>query len=343
MKNIWSFKNYSKLAFCEILKFVSWSPVLLARNVDEALDNFCSILRAKVDEIAPVRRVRLRTDTEPWMTANILSMIKDRNALYQKVKRKCGDIDLFSKYCSTRNLVQRRIKDAKAQYFNKSVVDCGNDSGKLWRHLKTLGYKSPKGDSGIVIDSNGKQFFNPSDTARLFNEFYTTVASSLLSRLPSCRGIFGCEFCRNFYRKKSIHGVSFNLTTVSRHYILKQLNCLKVDKSTVLDDISPRFLKDGAAFLVDPIAHIVNFSILSESVPSGFKKARVKPLYKKGSRLELGNYRPVSILPVLSKILERAVNEQLNAYLSKKGLLYGFQSGFQKGYSTETCLLNLCD
>ena len=64
-----------------------------------------------------------------------------------------------------------------------------------------------------------------------------------------------------------------------------------------------------------PISHIINHSISSEVVPSVFKIARVKPLFKKGSRLEVGNYRPVSILPVLSKLLERAVNNQLNGYL----------------------------
>ena len=103
------------------------------------------------------------------------------------------------------------------------------------------------------------------------------------------------------------------------------------------------YLKDGAEFLVEPVSHIVNLSLSSEIFPSSFKKARVKPLYKKGSRLEVGNYRPVSILPVLSKILERAVNDHLNDYLTRKGLLYGFQSGFRKGFSMETCLVNLND
>ena len=93
---------------------------------------------------------------------------------------------------------------------------------------------------------------------------------------------------------------SFSLSPVSRHFIFSQLSSLKVNKSTGLDGISSRFLKDGADVIVDPILHIINLSISSEVVPSEFKMARVKPLCKKGSRLEVGNYRPVSILPVLS-------------------------------------------
>ena len=120
------------------------------------------------------------------------------------------------------------------------------------------------------------------------------------------------------------------MSPVSRSFVLKQLSSLRLDKSTGLDGISPRFLKDGADSLVDPVAHIINLSLTSEIFPSSFKKARVKPLYKKGSRLEVGNYRPVSILPVLSKILERAVNDQLNEYLSKRAFCIIFIVDLEK-------------
>ena len=144
-------------------------------------------------------------------------------------------------------------------------------------------------------------------------------------------------------KKKKFLSPSLSLSPVSRHFILNQLSSLKVNKSTGLDGISSRFLKDGADVIADPILHIINLSISSEIVPSEFKMARVKPLFKKGSRLEVGNYRPVSILPVLSKLLERAVNNQLNGYLKEKGLIYDLQSGFRKGFSTDTCLMNLND
>ena len=114
-------------------------------------------------------------------------------------------------------------------------------------------------------------------------------------------------------------------------------------KSTGLDGISVRFLKDGTELLAAPLCHIVNLSLTSEVVPSGMKDARVIPLFKKGSRLDCGNYRPVSILNVLSKILERAVHGQLVSYLTKKGVLTDSQSGFRPGFSTDTCLLGLSE
>ena len=106
---------------------------------------------------------------------------------------------------------------------------------------------------------------------------------------------------------------------VTSHFIRAQLRSLNVRKAVGLDEIPSLFLRDGADLLVTPISHIINSSIFTERVPLGFKQARVAPLYKKGSRLDAGNYRPVSVLCVLSKILERAVHGQLSEYLHKRG------------------------
>ena len=82
-------------------------------------------------------------------------------------------------------------------------------------------------------------------------------------------------------------------------------------------------------------------SITSGEVPDGMKIARVKPLYKKNSPLDVGNYRPVSILSIVSKILERSVHLQLSNVLSENNLLFEFLSGFRTKYSTDTCLIHL--
>ena len=102
-------------------------------------------------------------------------------------------------------------------------------------------------------------------------------------------------------------------------------------------------MRDGAESILIPVTHIINTSIITDSVPSLFKDARVVPVFKKGSRLDPGNYRPVSILSVLSKILERAVHTQLDEYLNKRGLLFDNQSGFRGGFSTDSCLIGLTD
>ena len=108
-------------------------------------------------------------------------------------------------------------------------------------------------------------------------------------------------------------------------------------------ELPARFIKDGTNVLKIPITFIVSFSITTSTVPEDMKIARVKPLYKKNSSLEAGNYRPVSILSIVSKILERAVHTQLVKYLDHNNILYEFQSGFRSRYSTDTCWIHLFD
>ena len=181
--------------------------------------------------------------------------------------------------------------------------------------------------------------------ADAFNRFFTNVARSLVSLLPRPFHEFspGSVLFRDYYRQKGIHRGSFEISPVSRQFVFDQLSALVVGKSTGLDGISVRFLRDGAVLLAGPLCHIVNLSITSEVVPGLMKDARVTPLFKKGSRLDAGNYRPVSILNVLSKVLERAVHGQLVSYLTKRGVLSESQSGFRPGFSTDTCLIGLTD
>ena len=133
------------------------------------------------------------------------------------------------------------------------------------------------------------------------------------------------------------------LVSVSEDFIYKELYKLNPSKSTGTDNIPARFVKDAASVLTKPILHIINLSIEQNSVPNDLKSARVVPLFKKNKRCDVGNYRPVSVLSVVSKILERAVYTQLEEYLTKKKLLFDFQSGFRNKFSTDSCLTYLTD
>ena len=214
-------------------------------------------------------------------------------------------------YCKVRNAVQRDIKLAKENFFKRGIEQNRGNSGKLWSHLKSLGYskKVSSSSSNIVLEEAGTKVYDPLSVSRIFNRFYTTVASDLVSKLPSLTGVFAVtsSLFRRFYAQRLGLRPSFVLSAVSTHFIRKQLCSLNPRKAIGLDGISSLFLRDAVDHIVIPVSHIINLSLLSESVPRSFKEARVVPLYKKGSKLDPSNYRPVSILNTLSKILERAV------------------------------------
>ena len=339
-----TFRNYSPEFFKRELRAVDWSLVYLAPSVDEAYGCFIGILREIIDRLAPLRQVKVKQRTEPWMTGDIISGIKRRDSLFGLFKRNRANRDVYGEFCRVRNKVQRDVKLAKQVYFKGLIERSEGDSGKLWRNLKSSGFASKaKSGAKIVLDVDGTKCFEPGEVAGRFNAFYSGVASGLVRALPLASGLFSAASAAfaDFYSRKGVRQGAFRLAPVSARFVLEQLSGLKVGKSTGLDGISVRFLKDGAELLAGPLGHVVNMSMTSEVVPSLMKDARVSPIFKKGSRLDCGNYRPVSILNVLSKILERAVHAQFVSYLTKGGFLTESQSGFRPGYSADTCLLGL--
>ena len=179
--------------------------------------------------------------------------------------------------------MQREIKLAKEIYFKREVERNKGNSSKLWSHLKSLGYsKIANSSSGIVLEENGSKVFDPLGVARIFNSFYTSVASNLVSRLPSPYGVYttSSNIFKDFYSRKLGLRPRFVLSPVSSHFIRTQLTSLNPKKAIGLDDISSLFLRDGAESIVLPVSHIINLSIITESVPSAFKDTKVVPLHK---------------------------------------------------------------
>ena len=107
--------------------------------------------------------------------------------------------------------------------------------------------------------------------------------------------------------------------------------------------VSGRFLKDGANNLAKAIAKICNISILPGIFPSDWKVVKLKPLYKKGSKTDPENFRPISLLPLISKVIERILYDQVDNSLFQNNILYDYQSGFRKNHSTDLCLFFLND
>ena len=143
--------------------------------------------------------------------------------------------------------------------------------------------------------------------------------------------------------KGIIQSDSFNLATVSENTILTILKNTKVSKAAGLDNLSGRFLRDGAKVLAKPITDICNLSITSGKFPDSCKLAKLKPIYKKGSLIEASNYRPISLLPLISKVIEKVIHDQTSAFLKSRNLLYNYQFGFRKKHSTDFCLSFLND
>ena len=136
--------------------------------------------------------------------------------------------------------------------------------------------------------------FDKQKVSEKFNDFYTTVASKLVEKLPRSLYRYGKKFVFDFYFQKGVISNNFSFSIMSENQILKYLSKLSVGKSTGLDGIPSKFVRDSASVIACPLTHIINLSLLQGVVPDDLKSARVVPLFKKSDKTEVGNYRPVS-------------------------------------------------
>ena len=135
----------------------------------------------------------------------------------------------------------------------------------------------------------------------------------------------------------------FNIPCLTENETLKMLNKLDITKSTGLDQIGPRLLKLSANHIAKSVTYLINCSIQSQTFPTVWKSAKVNPLFKTGAVDDVNNYRPISILPTLSKLIEKHVHDSFMSFLTQHALIYKSQSGFRKQHSCETALVYMID
>ena len=146
----------------------------------------------------------------------------------------------------------------------------------------------------------------------------------------------------NTYMKQKIIA-SFEFQCVEGATVHKIISDLSVKNSFGVDGISSKHLKTTSPVIAAPLAHIINQSLCTEIFSDRLKVAEVIPLYKKDDSHIVDNYRPISLLPVLSKVFERAAFYQLYDYMQRNTLLYAYQYGFRKLHSTEVASVELVD
>ena len=330
-----SFKNFEISKFNEDLESVPWDVIKVFDTVDDALDTWYSLFTEVVDKHVPLKQHRVKKVKQPdWLTPEIIDSIKTRDH-YKAI----GDT---SEYKIWRNNVVNQIKKAKKYNYEKLIEEGDNKPTTIWKIFSELGAGKQKTDSSTCTSSlkNGEhEIYEPEDMANTFNDFFVNVAENIKEPIDPSNHDKLQEYCK----EKIPQNVFFDMPLTNTDKILKYLKNLDVRKSTGTDDIGPRLLKMAAPFIAEILTFICNLSIRTGSFPEKWKEAKVKPLHKGGPTNDLNNFRPISILPVLSKLFEKHVHESLLSFLEQYKLLYSTQSGFRPSHSCETALLYMTD
>ena len=255
----------------------------------------------------------------------------------QKFRRTPTDLN-WSNYKVQRNRVTA-LKKKAVKDFCINAATTKSCPGLVWKKMKPLlPNNNTSGDSlnDIFLLDNGKVASNPCAT---LNESFANprIQESVLNLSED-------DFTDHpsIVTIKSKHNpLNFSFTEINSETMIAYLSKIEAKKSTGHDGLSPKILKLSTPSLVDPLTTLFNYCIRTSTLPSSWKMSNVSPIYKKGDTSDKNNYRPVSVIPAISKLFEKVLFDQL--YSSFLPTFSPNKSGFLRGHSTATAQIKLTD
>ncbi len=235
------------------------------------------------------------------------------------------------------------MRKSKIDFYHKEIGDCTNlkDFKKIWSLINSLTGKNNKSTNITEIVVSNNSITDSRLIAEYFNDFFVNIGPSLASE--ASEDPLAQHITDSFQSSNSTTDTTFHFHRIETDNIAFALMNLEVNKSTGLDKIPANVLRLSADIIAPSLTYILNLSLDTGIYVDDWKRARVIPIYKSEDRRKCENYRPISILPIVSKVFEREVFRQLYGYLSNNSLLSKFQSGFRPKHSTLSALIQMCD
>ena len=228
--------------------------------------------------------------------------MNQRDFFLQKARRSVAEVD-WTAYRWLQNQVSNKIRNEKRRYNRNEIQENLDRPKALWKTIKNV-FPSKKAIPESMKTKEGHTITDQSTIAKEFNNFFTNAFAKLVETAQEPIGTR--KFSGDNFKDQILC-----LLPATESFVFKQLKGLKVKKATGLDRIPACLLKDSAAVITQTITFLINLSLTTGIVPDEWKQAGVVPLHKSGGRKVMDNYRPISILPLISKIAEKAVNVQL--------------------------------
>ena len=324
-----NFKKFNLNSYLNELSTLDFKNTFSCSDANEAAQHFITSLLHVINKHAPICKKRVKHSTIPsWMSNEIRDAMKIRDQL-KKNKQ-------FDQYKKQRNKVTNLVRIAKKTYFENLLKEPhSNQITQTWKAINEFTKKSRK-----ITNSQFQPF-----SADEYNDYFLSVVDNILeSNNYQPQNAYSpkdnlIEFCKS----KLDETKSFTIPCLTIENVRTIIKKLNNKKSMDTNYLNSSILKLSLPYIEDVLTFIYNLSIVTNTYPSIFKEARVTPLPKTSDTSNLDNYRPISILSVLSKPLEKHIHFHLMNYLENNQLLHCFQSGFRAKHSSHTALTRLCD
>ena len=297
-------------------------------NINELTHNFSVKLENIISNIFALvkKRRNPKFQSSPWISQDLIKCIRKKHKLFRLYKNNCIT---FSSFKIFRNLLSKSLKVAKFTYFQNKMFLCNKDSKKYWHIINdAMGY--PKSNKIKEILSDNVTFSDSTEICEEFNKFFINQPLLLRNEIPSVENVF--------LSKITSTTETFFFSPCSAAEIINIIS--KMKKTGFHSSPCPtRILQLGGMPLAGLLSTIFNRCIECGMFPDSFKMAKVMPLFKSGSAKDIKNYRPISLLPNISKIFEKIIYTRLYNFFEHHNIFLNNQYGFIKGRGIEKAAL----
>ena len=325
--------------FQSLLNEINWTEITAAcanEDANMAYNKFIVNYKNAYNKAFPLyspTKSRKRQNNQPWMTSGLLNSCKKKNKLYLKFIKQPNETNKKN-FIIYRNKFKTLKKKAELLYYEIEFQKYNNNLKKQWQIIRSILKTDNKSSRIDLVDSNGVIIDDDETIANKFNSYFTSIPQNLAEKIPSSPNSY------NKYMKTPCDN-SLALYLTNPEEIINISHAIKPTHSSGLDGIDPMIALPLIKSIAQPLSEIINCSFSTGVVPCELKLAKIVPIFKQGNKEDLTNYRPISVLPVFSKILEKIMYERLNNHLIKNDILYSMQHGFRSGHSTAMSLINL--
>ena len=317
-------------------------------NVDcSTFENICVEV---LNRHAPLKEKYMRANNSPFMNKVLSKAVMNRSRVRNKFLKNPNDENRLN-YTKYRNYCTGLFRKEKRLYYNNLNMNLITDNRKFWKTVAPLFSEKHFCSNKITLLEGDKIISEDAEVAKKFNNYFSNVVNKLNIEGFETDYIFIPELdnisniIEKFKSHPSIQKIKeninieakFHFENISEPMVQKQIASLNKKKPTTFNNIPTRILVENSDIISPFITNIYNNCKYKSEFPPTLKLADITPVHKKSDRTIDDNYRPVSILPSISKIFERNMYDPIYSYVDK--YLSPFLFGFRKGFSTEYCLI----
>ena len=298
-------------------------------DVCDKWTSFASVLSDNFQACCPIKiKTTDNKDKAPWFNQDIRSLIKQKHCMYRLLVNQAISKNVYKQFC---NKVTYCIRKRKNEYYANLYQNQFCSKNK-WNVLKQhIGHFKSNENISEIKSLDGVLITDSPSIASTFNSYFSSVGDRIADSIPVSDTSF-----REFLTSPNSHSFYFYPTTAVE--IENIISSLKNTAPQNIDEIPVRLLKTIKSLISPYLSTLINESVQSGIVPPELKTAKIIPLHKNGDKLLLNNYRPISLLPAMSKIFEKVMHHRISTFLEKYNRLSPSQFGFRSSRDTSSAL-----